>query len=266
VVTGLYSAGLEVATPHSLVASSYGRLLLLKTSLLAAMAVLGLVNARRLRSRPSPARTIVVESGVGLVLLVAVGALVSQPPPLGATPTTSDVAPGFSSADGPADRTVLTRSSSVADLVVTISATPNQPGVNWFTVLAESSRRPAPAPIDKVDLLFRTAHGEQAVPLQRLTTTRYFATYQADSAGGLHLVAVLHRAGRQYAVPLDWQVSPAGSAAGSGGRLAPYVDGAALVLLESALAIGTWWLIRTTRRRPVIAMQAAVDRTRGGSG
>lgn len=147
----------------------------------------------------------------------------------------------------------------VEDLVVTASATPNRPGVNWFTVLAESSRRPAPAPIEQVDLVL----GTKTVPLQRLTETRYFATYQADSSGPLRVVAVVHRAGRQYAVPLSWQVAPAESPVTSGRRLAPYVDGAALLVIEAAIAAAAWWLVRTTRRRPVLPV-AAVDRSRGG--
>jgi copper transport protein len=181
------------------------------------------------------------------VLLVAVAALVAQPPPVGGSAAVSDVAPDFSSADGPADRTVLTRSGSVADLVVTVSATPNQPGVNWFTVLAESSRRPAPAAVDRIDLRF----GDQLVPLQQLTATRYFATYQAESPGALRVVAVVHRARRQYAVPLDWQVAPAAAPVASGRRLAPYVDGAALALLELAVAACAWWLLRTARTEEV---------------
>ncbi|MFC5263783.1 copper resistance protein CopC [Kribbella qitaiheensis] len=243
-VTGLYSAGLQVATTSSLVVSSYGRLLLLKTGLLAAMGVLGLINARRLQQRPRPARTIAVETGVGLVLLVAVAALVNQPPPLGAAASVSDASPGFSSADGPADRTALTRSGSVADLVVTVSATPNQPGANWFTVIAESSRRPSPAPIDQVELLFGVAPSGRSVALERLTGTRYFATYQAEAAGALRLVAVVHRAGHEYAVPLDWQVAPVESPVTSGRPLAPYVDVAAVLLLEGALVAFTWRLLR----------------------
>jgi copper transport protein len=132
----------------------------------------------------------------------------------------------------------------VADLVVTVSATPNQPGANWFTVIAESSRRPSPAPIDQVDLLFGVAPSGRTVALERLTGTRYFATYQAEAAGALRLVAVVHRAGHEYAVPLDWQVAPVESPVASGRPLAPYLDVAAVLLLEGALVAFTWWLLR----------------------
>src|SRR5205807_1682399 len=44
------------------------------------------------------------------------------------------------------------RSGTVADLIVSVSVTPNRPGVNGFTVRAASNRRPAPAPIDDVAL------------------------------------------------------------------------------------------------------------------
>lgn len=226
VVSGLYGAGVEVATPQSLVAAPYGRLLLLKTGLLAAMGVLGLLNAWRLRRRGSvPRGTIAVEGTVGALLLVAVAALVGQAPVVSAP---SEVAPA------------VTRSGFVADLVVTVSATPNQPGVNWLTVLADSTRRPAPAPLDGVDLRV----GDQTVVLQQLTATRYFATYQVGSAGAVRMVAVLHRADRDYAVPIDWQVSSPAVRPAPGRRLAPYVDGAALLLLELGVVVCAWWLVR----------------------
>ncbi|MGW6194601.1 copper resistance CopC/CopD family protein [Kribbella sp. NPDC055110] len=225
-VTGLFSAGLEVATPGSLVTTRYGRLLLLKTGLLGVMGALGLLNAWRLRRRSAPLRTIAAEGSVGALLLVAVAALVGQAPPVGAP---SDVA------------SAMTRSGFTSDLVVTVSATPNQPGVNWLTVLAESTRRPAPAPLGAVDLRI----GTQTVALQRLTATRYFTTYRADSAGGVRMVAVLHRAGREYAVPLDWRVSAPAARPASGQRLAPYVDVAALALLELGVVLCAWWLVRS---------------------
>jgi copper transport protein len=225
VVSGLYGAGLEVATPRSLVATSYGQLLLLKTGLLAAMGVLGLLNAWRLRRRSLAFGTIALESGVGAVLLIAVAALVGQAPPLS---TPSDIGPE------------VTRTGFAADLVVTVSATPNQPGVNWLTVLADSSRRPAPAPLDGVDLRI----GGQTVVLQQLTGTRYFATYRADSAGAVRMVAVLHRGDREYAVPLDWQVSSPAARPAPGRRLAPYTDVAALLLLELGVGVCAWWLVR----------------------
>jgi copper transport protein len=225
VTSGLYSAGREVATPRSLVDAQYGRLLLVKSGLLAAVGVLGLLNAWRLRRRSVPLRTIALESSVGPVLLVAVAALIGQPPPLG---TSTAVAPA------------VARSGYAADLVVTVSATPNQPGVNWLTVLAESSRRPAPAALSGVDLRI----GDQTVVLRQLTATRYFATYRADAAGAVRMTAVLRRGGRQYDVPLEWRfASPAvGSAPRQG--LAPYVDVAALLLLELGVVVCAWWLVR----------------------
>jgi copper transport protein len=224
-VSGLYSAGLEVATPRWLIASSYGRLLLLKTALFGVIGLLGLLNAWHLRRRSVPGHTITAEATVGALFLIAVAGLVGGSPAIDAR---SGVAPA------------LARSGFVADLVVTVSATPNQPGVNWLTVIADSSRRPAPAPLGGVDLRI----GDQTVPLQRLTDTRYFATYRAESAGAVRMVAVLHRGGREYAVPLDWDVSSPAASVTPGRRLAPYVDGAALLLLESGVGVGAWWFIR----------------------
>ncbi|TDW77203.1 copper resistance CopC/CopD family protein [Kribbella pratensis] len=228
VASGLYSAGREVATPRSLVTASYGRLLLAKTALLVGMGVLGLLNAWRLRRRSVPRRTIAAESTVGAVLLIAVAALIGQAPPSTVSSGSSGVEPE------------VTRSGFVSDLVVTVSATPNQPGVNWLTVLADSTRRPAPAPLDSVDLRI----GGETVGLQHLTGTRYFATYQAGSAGAVRMVAVLHRGGQEYAVPIDWQVSSPAVRSAAGQRLAPYVDVAALLVLELGVVVCAWWLVR----------------------
>ncbi|WP_432876919.1 copper resistance protein CopC [Kribbella sp. CA-245084] len=223
--TGLYGAGLEVATPGSLVATSYGRLLLIKTTLLAGMGLLGLLNAWRLRRRSVPRRTIAAESAIGAMLLVAVAALVGLAPPL--TASAAVAAP-------------VTRSGFVQDLVVTVSATPNQPGVNWFTVVADSTRRPAPAALDNVALRI----GDQTVGLEHLTGTRYFATYRVQSAGPVRMIAVLHRGARQYDVPIEWQVSSPAARTAPGRRLAPYVDGAALFLLELGVVVGAWRMVR----------------------
>jgi copper transport protein len=262
-VTGLYSAGRQVGTVDGLPATPYGRALLAKSALLLVLGGLGLVNSARLHGRcpawlgavgrrltagwPS-CRLVLAEAGAGALLLLAVGVLLETAP-----------AHGPATRQGPATRAAATpgaaqtASGSVADLVVTVSATPNRPGVNGFTALAGSSRRPPPAPLEGVELRIGAARGGGVVALQQVGPGRWFGTGRLDQAGPLRLEAVLHRAGKRLAVPLSWWVGPPapapGVAAAPGRRLAPYVDGMALSLLAAALAATVARLVLARRRR-----------------
>jgi copper transport protein len=263
VVTGLYSAGRQVGTVEGLLGTPYGRALLVKSALLLVLGGFGLVNSARLHGRcPAwlgavgrrlttgwPSRRLVLaEAGAGALLLLAVGVLLETAP-----------AHGPATRQGPATRAAATpaaaqtASGSVADLVVTVSATPNRPGVNGFTALAGSSRRPPPAPLEGVELQIDAAHGGGMVALQQVGPGRWFGTGRLDQAGPLRLEAVLHRAGKRLAVPLSWWVGPPapapGVAAAPGRRLAPYVDGMALSLLAAALAAAVARLVLARGRR-----------------
>jgi len=170
VVTGLYGAGRQVPEPGQLLSTSYGRTLLLKTALLAAVGGLGLANSallhgRRLDGRgrlvraPGGAvpsrRLIIVEASAGAVLLAAAGLLAETAPPRTAAPAVPLAEP-------------RAYDTTVHDLVVSVSATPNRPGVNGFTVLAASSRRPPPAPVDRVTLTLGRPGGSGALPLRQI--------------------------------------------------------------------------------------------------
>jgi copper transport protein len=259
VVTGLYSAGREVEKVDALWTTAYGRTLLMKSVLLLVLAAFGLVNSARLHGR-SPTwlgpfgsraaarwptrRLVLLEAGVGALLLVAVGVLLETVPARG--PAAAGVAAAAAATE--------TGSGSVADLVVTVSVTPNRPGMNGFTVLAASSRRPPPAPVEDVELELSRDAGGGAVALRPVGPGRWFGTGRLDRTGRLRLTTVVQRGGKRLAVPLSWWVgsapSPRPAEPAAGRRLAPYVDGIALsLLLAGALAVGARWLLAVRRRR-----------------
>jgi copper transport protein len=142
-----------------------------------------------------------------------------------------------------------TRTSTVADLVVTISATPNTPGLNAFTVLAASSRRPPPAPLDGVTLRLTSGSGTADVRLTEAEPGRYVGTGRIGG-GPLRLSAILQRPGRRLAVTVSWAVPAATSepvtvpvarqprASGGQGPPAPYRDVVGAWLLAAALVLG----------------------------
>src|SRR4029453_3062656 len=162
------------------------------------------------------------------VLLAAAGVLAETAPPGPALPA------------APAAEARLS-DATVADLVISVSASPNQPGVNGFTVLAASSRRPPPAPIHGVGLKLSEADTTTAIPLQQLEPGRYFGAARLDSVGPVTITAVVRRDGQRLTVDVPWQVSTEPAPAVSPRpyyRLAPYVNAIALGLLLLALGAG----------------------------
>jgi len=254
VVTGLYGAGRQVPEPGQLLSTSYGRTLLLKTALLAAVGGLGLANSallhgRRLDKRgrlvrapggAAPSRRLIIaEASVGAVLLVAAGLLAETAPPRTAAPAVPVAEP-------------QAYDTTVDDLVVSVSATPNRPGVNGFTVLAASSRRPAPAPIDGVTLKLGRSGESGTLPLRQIEPGRYFGTGRLDSAGRITITAVIRRAGDRLTVTMPLHVSPKAvphTVARQEHRLAPYVNAVALCVLLLALSVGVQRIVARRRRR-----------------
>jgi copper transport protein len=254
VVTGLYGAGRQVPEPGQLLSTSYGRTLLLKTALLAAVGGLGIANSgllhgRRLDRRgrlvraPGGAapsrRLIIVEVSVGAVLLAAAALLAETAPPRTPAPAIPLAAPHA-------------YDTTVDDLVVSVSATPNRPGVNGFTVLADSSRRPPPAPIERVTLNLGRSGESGTLPLRQIEPGRYFGTGRLDAAGPITITAVIWRAGERHAITMPWRVSPKAlppPAAPQEHRLAPYVNVIALCVLLLALSAGAQRIVVRRRRQ-----------------
>jgi copper transport protein len=142
--------------------------------------------------------------------------------------------------------------TAVDDLVVSVSATPNRPGPNGFTVLAASSRRPPPAPIDGVTLRLGRPGEPGTLPLRQIEPGRYFGTGRLDSAGPITITAVIRRAGERLTVTMPWHVSPTAApptVARQQHRLAPYVNAIALCVLVLALSVAAQRIVARRRRR-----------------
>jgi copper transport protein len=231
-VTGLYNAGTQVAAPGDLVATSYGRTLLVKSALLLLLLAIGSTNARRWRTNPIPSRRfVVVEAVIATALLLAVAVLVDTAPARG--PAQYDASPA------------QTRSASIDDLSLTVSVTPNRPGTNAFTVLVASSRRPPPAPIRGVTLDI----GGRVAPLAPAEVGRYFGTGRLDS-GDATVRVIVRRGGVRSAATVSWHVGPpAGVPEGARQRLAPYVNGLAVGLLVALALLGAAWGLLRRRSR-----------------
>jgi len=254
VVTGLYGAGRQVPEPGQLLSTSYGRTLLLKTALLAAVGGLGLVNSALLHGRglngrgrlvrasgdAAPSRRLIIaEASIGAVLLAAAGLLADTAPPRTAAPAV------------PLAK-LRAYDATIHDLVVSVSATPNRPGVNGFTVLAASSRRPPPAPIDGVTLKLGSSGESGTLPLRQIEPGRYFGTGRLDSAGPVTITAIVRRAGERLTVAVPWRVSAKAApptAPRQEHRLAPYLNAAAVCVLLLALVVGVQRIAARRRRQ-----------------
>ena len=249
--TGLYSAGRQVQTIDAVTSTGYGRTLLVKTVIVGAAGVLGLINALRLRGWRSGRRRdhigqadtrspslslIVAESGLGIVILLVAGVLIGSPPPGDA----------FVNASGSSTRTVY---GSVNDLVVSVAVSPNRPGANGFTLVVASSTRPPPAPVEDVALELERGRGIGVVTLTEIEPGRYFGTSTLDGAGRWNLTAFILRAGQTLPVRFHLSVprsSPPFLERSSVIRLAPLADGLALIVLAGGMVVAV-----TARRRTI---------------
>ena len=250
VATGLYSAGREVATPGDLLHTSYGRVVIAKGVLLLVVGGLGLANAARLHGwpprspRPPSRRLLAAEAVAGAVLLLAAGLLVETPPARTGSARPTGVPPAVADS-GTAD-----------DILVTASVTPGQPGSNAITVIAVSSRRPPPAPIDAVTLQIE---GAGPAALREIEPGRYFGTAELPVAGTVRATAVLLRAGKRFTVPISWPVrAPAPAPAQPANTLAPITTTAAVLIICVLFAAGAW-RVRAVRRRRAVPQRDDVE-------
>ena len=203
-VTGLYLAARNVASADSVLSSLYGRVLLGKVLLLGAAGALGLASAAALRARRKPARVTRLtraEATVGAAILAAAGVLSAAAPARGPQWVASPPVPDSSAA------------AAAADLVVRLGVHPNRPGDNVYDVFVTSTRRPPPAPVDRVSLRFVAPDGRVAAsqPLQTLGAGRYrLGGSQLVRDGSWRLAVVVSRRTLPLeTVPFAWTVASA---------------------------------------------------------
>jgi len=136
-VTGLLAVGTQISSLDALIASLYGRTLLIKLGLVGIVLLFALVT-RRGYERSGSDRRIGREAIAGALVLAAVAVLSSSVPANDSTWSPSV------SADA--------RQLAVVhdDIQLGLSIAPNVPGQNLILIDAGSTRRPVPAAIDRV--------------------------------------------------------------------------------------------------------------------
>lgn len=194
--TGIYNSGQQVASLDALLVTLYGQSLMLKVGLVLGVGFIGLLNSallhpgvagflRRLLRRPEGwlplapkqlGRTVLLESvGAAGVLLMA--ALLSASPPARG--------PEF---EPPSKEELSARASFTSkadDLLVTFSIKPNRPGQNFITLGVFNTRRPAPAPIDFVEVRLTPPGGQEVVlAAELLEEGKYQIVGDTINAGG----------------------------------------------------------------------------------
>ncbi len=206
VVTGLYSAGRQVASLDALLSTTYGWSLVAKIGLLVATGALGLLGfaaVRRLRpSLPLLAAEAIAATG----MLIAASLLLSSAPANG---------PQFA----PAPQTIVgtqLATGNADDLLVDVATTPNRPGQNFVTATILDTLRPPPGPLRRVSLTF--SRGTQSVKARatKLDANRWQAGLQLADPGDWRVSVSIDRKGLSratYATP--WKVASALPAPGA---------------------------------------------------
>jgi copper transport protein len=143
VASGVYLASGTVASVDAVLATTYGRTLLVKLGLLAAMSVLALSNHRRLRGPHDldlPVRGVRGEAAVAVLLVAATAVLTSAQPA-----TEPQFRPQPVATQGPVG-------GRAADLQVGVDVSPGIAGVNVVSVTVFDTRRPSPGEVTGVTI------------------------------------------------------------------------------------------------------------------
>ncbi|HEY3708626.1 MAG TPA: copper resistance protein CopC [Amycolatopsis sp.] len=247
VATGLLLAGDRVASLDALLLSTYGRILLLKVGLVAVAALAGLVTTRSLHGRrQDPGRTrpaVRAETAVLAGVLLVTAGLVSTHQATGAQWR-------------PPDPVAAQNSLTADDLVGTVDVRPNLPGRNFVTVSLFDTRRPAPAPIQAVEVILRGPGGAAVTRTASPAgpTSYLLATDDLADSGPWSITVTAHRPGLAPATAiLPWTVPPPTAytrpTVFSGAPLTGYTAWASVAVLlagAAAMRLLTW---RRSRRR-----------------
>jgi copper transport protein len=266
VATGLYSAGRQVASVDGLLTTSYGHVLLVKIGIVLAAGTLGAANfvllrtlargtGRFARLAASPP-VLLAEALAGVGIFLAAAVLASSVPARGAQ---------FAA---PLPARVVTKSVHSADLVFTISSTPTRAGANTFTVVAASSRRPPPAPIEGITLEVQRQRIGGSIPLTQIEPGRYLGSAVLPKAGSWSIVLVARRGGQPLTVPLVWPLGapdPARPVRYSARALAPPLDAVALLVFSLTL-FGVAWILAGRPRLRVAHGPRPAAKGIGGDG
>jgi copper transport protein len=248
-ITGLYSAGLQVASADALLSTTYGWSLVAKLALLGATGGLGLLGLRALRHRRPSLWLLGAEAVAAVGMLAAASLLLASAPARG---------PQFAPAARPIAGTALA-TGKAGDLLVDISTAPNRPGQNFVTATLLDTLRPSPGPVRRVVLTFSRGPLRITAPAIRLDANRWqVAGTQLSAPGAWRIVVAAERAGlprATYATP--WTVAsplsaaPARHARFSQRPLRPILTGLASVLAGLAALTACWRVCaRLTLRRP----------------
>ncbi len=257
IVTGIYSAGQQVASLDALLLTDYGRALILKTMIFLLAGFIGFRHASHfhpkvdsvirkltptLIARPllritNPARTLRLEALGGVAIFLLAAYLGSTQPARG---------PQF---DAPVETLPPASISSMADdLLVNFSIKPNQPGQNFISVGVFNTRRPAPAPIEQVVVKLISPDKQAEIQLNTALSEKdgnyQVSTGAIDLSGDWTISIIIQRTGLNDSVlDLPWKVAPAATIAArptliSSRPLAPLLTTVSLVL--SILSGGAW--------------------------
>ena len=265
IVTGLYSAGQQVASLDALLLTPYGQALILKTALVILAGLIGLSHAshfhpkvaslinkffsqrtaRVIFGEANPASTLRLELLGGATIFLLAAFLGSTQPARGpefdrpAQAASAESLRSFSS------------SSMANDLLVNFSIKPNQPGPNFINIGVFDTRRPSPGPIEEVVVKLLPPGGQDEIQINMPLSESdkegnyHVSTDSIQLSGDWKVSVVVHRAGLEDAIlELPWTVMPAAPTVAnrltliSSRPLAPVLTTASLSL--SVLLGGVW--------------------------
>jgi copper transport protein len=194
----LLAAGL-VPSWGGLTGTQYGNTLALKVAFVGVAVVLGGITAWRAR-RPGSDRHVGPRLAAELaaiagVVLLAVTLAGGQPP----DDLRWQASPSTAATSG-------VQSAEVDDLVVTLALSPGLPGSNFATVRVLDTRRPAPAPVDRV--LVDIGDGEVATAIAQ-NATDWLVPATIAASGPRAVNVVVKRVGwEDSTVTFPWEVAP----------------------------------------------------------